>query len=160
LRFGDVATAVASLFLVTVLVSYPLEIVLISILGLYLGPPIGASISVSMGALIIGYVFSGRMENGRKESVAKIAVLFTALMLFSIMLNNAVLGEDFTNWVHESYQESNPTASLTTFEWFLVGGLFIGSQIFMNIIVLFLLSLIGLFAGSMLKKPKNDARMS
>ena len=150
------ATAVASLFLVTVLISYPLEIVLISILGLYLGPPIGASISVFLGALIIGYVFSGRMGNGRKESVAKISVFFTVLMIFSITLNNAVLGEDFTDWVHESYQESNPTASLTTFEWFLVGGLFIGSQIFMNAIVLFLLSFIGLLAGSILRKPKND----
>jgi hypothetical protein len=98
------------------------------------------------------------MENGRKESIAKIAVFFTVLMIFSIVLNNAVLGEDFTNWVHESYKESNPTASLTTFEWFLVGGLFIGSQMFMNVIVLFSLSLIGLFAGSMLRKPKQGQK--
>jgi len=158
LRFGDVATAVASLFLVTVLISYPLEIVLISTLGLHSGPAIGASISVLLGALIIGYVFSGRIENGRKESIAKIAVFFTVLMIFSIVLNNAVLGEDFTNWVHESYQEFNPTASLTTFEWFLVGGLFIGSQMFMNAIVLFSLSLIGLYAGSMLRKPKHGQK--
>jgi len=117
LRFGDVITAVALLFLVTVLISYPLEIVLISVLGLHSGPPIGASISVFLGALIIGYVFSGRITDSRKEAIVKISVLFTVLMLFSIVLNNAVLGEDFTKWVHESYQESNPTASLTTFEW-------------------------------------------
>ena len=152
MRFGDVITAVVSLFLVTVLISYPLEIVLISVLGLHSGPPIGASISVFLGALIIGYVFSGRITDSRKEAIVKISVLFTVLMLFSIVLNNAVLGEDFTKWVHESYQESNPTASLTTFEWFMVGGLFIGSQMFMNGIVLFLLSLIGLFIGSMVRK--------
>ena len=158
MRFGDVATAVASLFLVTVLISYPLEIVLISTLGLHSGPAIGASISVLLGALIVGYVFSGRTGNGRKESIAKIAVFFTVLMIFSVVLNNAVLGEDFTNWVHESYKESNPTASLTTFEWFLVGGLFIGSQMFMNALVLLLLSLIGLYAGSMLRKPKQGQK--
>ena len=152
MRFGDVITAAALLFLVTVLISYPLEIVLISVLGLHSGPPIGASISVFLGALIIGYVFSGRITDSRKEAIVKISVLFTVLMLFSIVLNNAVLGEDFTKWVHESYQESNPTASLTTFEWFMVGGLFIGSQMFMNGIVLFLLSLIGLFIGSMVRK--------
>jgi hypothetical protein len=129
--------------------------VLISTLGLQSGPPIGASISVLLGALIIGYAFSGRMNNSRKESIIRISVLFTVLMLFSIILNNAVLGEDFSNWVHESYQESNPTASLTAFEWFLVGGLFIGSQIFMNVIILFAFSLIGLFAGSKLSK-KTD----
>jgi hypothetical protein len=152
LRFGDVITAVASLFLVTVLISYPLEIVLISALGLQSGPPIGSSISVLLGALVIGYVFSARMTESRKEATFKISVLFTVLMLFSIVLNNAVLGEDFANWMHESYLESNPTASLTTLEWFMVGGLFIGSQMFMNGIVLFLLSLIGLFVGTIIRK--------
>ena len=152
MRFSDVITAVASLFLVTVLISYPLEIMLISILGLYSGPLIGALVSVLLGALIIGYVFSGRTENDRKEAIAKISILFTVLMVFSIVLNNAVLGQDFTNWFHETYQESNPTASLTTFEWFLVGGPFIGSQMFMNVIVLFPFSFIGLYVGLMLKK--------
>jgi hypothetical protein len=152
LRFDDVVTAVASLFLVTVLISYPLETVLISILGLFSGPLIGAMVSVLLGALIIGYVFSGRTENCRKEAIVRISVLFTVLMVFSIILNNAVLGQDFTKWFHETYQESNPTASLTTFEWFLVGGPFIGSQMFMNIIVLFPFSFIGLYAGSTLKK--------
>jgi hypothetical protein len=155
LRFSDVITAVASLFLITILISYPLEIVLVSILGLYWGPTIGALISVLLGAFIIGYIFSGKIESGSKEVIVKISVLFTVLMVFSIVLNNAVLGEYFTDWVHETYQESNPTASLTTFEWFLVGGLFIGSQMFMNVIILFVFSLIGLFAGSKLRKKKD-----
>jgi pheromone shutdown protein TraB len=152
LRFGDVITAVASLFLVTILISYPLETMLISILGLHFGPLIGALVSVLLGALIIGYVFSERTANNKREAIAKISILFTVLMVFSIILNNAVLGQDFTKWFHETYQESNPTASLTTFEWFLVGGSFIGSQMFMNVIVLFPFSFIGLYAGLMLKK--------
>jgi len=156
LRFGDIITAVASLFLVTVLISYPLEIVLISILGLYLGPTIGALLSVSFGAFNIGYIFSRKIKDSNwKEAIFKISVLFTVLMLFSIVLNNAVLGEYFTDWVNETYQESNPTASLTTFEWFLVGGLFIGSQMFINVIILFIFSLIGLYFGSKLRKIKN-----
>ena len=152
MKFGDVIIAVASLFLITVLISYPLEIVLISLLGLYWAPTIGALISVLLGGLIIGYIFSGKTDGGKKEVLVKISVLFTVLMLFSIVLNNAVLGEYFTDWVQESYMESNPTASLTTFEWFLVGGLFIGSNMFMNAIVLFVFSLIGLFAGSILRR--------
>ncbi len=155
MRFDDVATAVASLFLATILISYPLETVLIPTVGLYSGPTIGASASVLLGALLVGFAFSGRMENDRKEAVAKIAVFFTVLMVFSIVLHNAVLGEDFTKWVHESYQESNPTASLTTFEWFLVGGLFLGSQVFMNALVLLLFSVMGLYAGSTLRKLKR-----
>jgi hypothetical protein len=154
-KFGDVITAVASLFLITILISYPLESILISLIGLNLAPTIGALVSVLIGGLVIGYVFLGKTTENRKVVVVKISVLFTVLMLFSIVLNNAVLGEYFTNWVQETYQESNPTASLTTFEWFLIGGLFIGSQMFMNAIILFICSLIGLFAGSILRKKRD-----
>jgi hypothetical protein len=154
-KFGDVITAVASLFLITILISYPLESILISLIGLNLAPTIGALVSVLIGGLVIGYVFLGKTTENRKVVVVKISVLFTVLMLCSIVLNNAVLGEYFTNWVQETYQESNPTASLTTFEWFLIGGLFIGSQMFMNAIILFICSLIGLFAGSILRKKRD-----
>jgi hypothetical protein len=152
MKFGDIVTAVASLFLITVLISYPLESLLISILGLNLAPTIGALISVLLGGLLVGYVFAGKTNGGRKEVLVKISIFFTVLMLFSIVLNNAVLGEYFTNWVQETYMESNPTASLTTFEWFLIGGLFIGSQMFMNAIILFVFSLLGLFVGSRLRR--------
>jgi hypothetical protein len=152
MKFGDIATAVASLFLITVLISYPLESLLISILGLNLAPTIGALVSVLLGGLLVGYVFAGKTDGGRKEVLVKISIFFTVLMLFSIVLNNAVLGEYFTNWVQETYMESNPTASLTTFEWFLIGGLFIGSQMFMNAIILFVFSLLGLFVGSRLRR--------
>jgi hypothetical protein len=126
--------------------------VLISLLGLNLAPTIGALISVLLGGLFVGYVFAGKIDDSRKEVLVKISILFTVLMLFSIVLNNAVLGEYFTNWVQETYIESNTTASLTTFEWFLIGGLFIGSQMFMNAIILFVFSLIGLFAGSRFRR--------
>jgi mannose/fructose/N-acetylgalactosamine-specific phosphotransferase system component IIC len=155
LRFGDIIVAVASLFLVTFLISYPLEIALIQILGLSLAPTIGALVSVLLGGLIIGYIFSEKMGNGRKEVIVTISILFTVLMIFSIILNNAVLGNYFTNWVNETYQESNPTESLTSFEWFVVGGLFIGSQMFMNIIILFVFSFIGLYSGSTLRKKRG-----
>ena len=155
MRFGDIIIAVASLFLVTFLISYPLEIVLIQILGLSLAPTIGALVSVLLGSLIIGYIFSQKIGNGRKEAIVTISILFTVLMIFSIILNNAVLGNYFTNWVNETYQESNPTESLTSFEWFVVGGLFIGSQMFMNIIILFVFSFIGLYSGSTLKRKSG-----
>ena len=155
MRFGDIIIAVASLFLVTFLISYPLEIVLIQILGLSLAPTIGALVSVLLGGLIIGYIFSRKIGNSRKEAIVTISILFTVLMIFSIILNNAVLGNYFTNWVNETYQESNPTESLTSFEWFVVGGLFIGSQMFMNIIILFVFSFIGLYSGSTLRKKRG-----
>jgi hypothetical protein len=156
LRFGDVLTVVASLFLISVFGSYPLETVLIPTLGFYWGPTLGALGSVLISSLIVGYIFARKILEGRKESIAKISVLFAVLMIFSIVINNAVLGEDFTQWVHETYQEANPTASLSTFEWYVIGGLFIGSQMFMNAITLVPLSFIGLYVGSMLRKPSKS----
>ena len=108
MKFGDVITAAASLFLITVLISYPLEVLLISLLGLNLAPTIGALISVLFGALTVGYIFSGKITESKRWGVVKISVLFTVLMLFSIMLNNAVLGNYFNDWVQETYMESNP----------------------------------------------------
>lgn len=155
MKFDDIITAVAALFLMTVIISYPLEIMLISIIGLYLAPTIGALVSVLLGSLIIGYFFSRKIGNGNTEAIVKISILFTVLMVFSIILNSAVLGNYFTDWVHETYQESNPTESLTTFDWFLIGGLFIGSQMFMNVIILFVFSLIGLYSGSILRRKRG-----
>jgi len=154
-KIGDIVIAVASLFLITILMSYPLEALLISFLDLTLAPTVGAIISVLLGAVTIGYIFSEKIANGNKWVIVKISVLFTVLMLFSIVLNTAVLGSYFTQWVQETYMESNPSASLSTFEWFLVGGLFIGSQMFMNAIVLLMFSLTGLFVGSKLRKNRN-----
>jgi hypothetical protein len=154
-KFGDVITAVASLFLITILISYPLEVLLISLLGLDLAPTIGGLISVLFGALTVGYIFSGKIAESKRWVLVKISVLFTVLMLFLIVLNNAVLGNFFSDWVQETYMESNPSASLSTFEWFLVGGLFIGSQMFMNAIVLLVFSLLGLFVGSKLRKKRD-----
>ena len=158
LRFGNILTAIASLFLITVLVSYPLETVLIPALGFYWGPTLGALVSVLISSLIVGYIFARKMFEGRKESIAKISVLFAVLMIFSVVINNAALGEDFTQWVHETYQEANPTASLSTFEWYVIGGLFIGSQMFMNAITLVPLSFIGLYVGSMLRKTVKSPK--
>ncbi len=153
MRFGDVLIAVATLFLITVLVSYPLETMLIPTLGFYWGPTLGALVSVLISSLIAGYIFARKIFEGGKESIARISVLFAVLMIFSIVINNAALGEDFTQWVHETYQEANPTASLSTFEWYVVGGLFIGSQMFMNAITLLPLSFVGLYVGSIFRKP-------
>ena len=114
MKFGDVATAVASLFLITVLISYPLEVLLISFLDLTLAPTVGAVISVLLGAVTIGYIFSVKIANDKRWVIIKISVLFTVLMLFSIVLNNAVLGSYFAEWAQETYMQSNPSASLST----------------------------------------------
>ena len=86
MKFGDIVTAVASLFLITVLISYPLESILISLIGLNWAPTIGALTSVLLGSIVVGYFFSERIDSGKKEVIFKISVLFTVVMLFSIVI--------------------------------------------------------------------------
>jgi uncharacterized membrane protein YccF (DUF307 family) len=69
--------------------------------------------------------------------------------------HHGLLGDFFKEWAQETHMESNPSASLSNFKWFLVGGLFIGSQMFMNAIVLLVFSLIGLLIGSKLGKKRD-----
>jgi hypothetical protein len=152
LRFGEVLTAAISLFVVSVVFSYLLEMVLIPAFGFSWGPTLGALTSVLIGALLVGFLFARRMAERRNESLVVVSVFFTALMVFAVVANSAALGSDFTDWVHESYQAANPQASLSAFEWFVVGGLYLGAQMFINVVTLFPLSLAGLYAGSTLRR--------
>ena len=154
MRFGEVLTAALSLFLTSILFSYPLETVLTPTLGFSWGPILGALGSVLIGSLLVGFLFARKMSEHRKESLAAVSVVFTALMVFSVVANSAAIGSDFTQWVHESYQETNPQASLSAFEWFVVGGLYLGAQMCINVVTLFPLSLVGLYAGSMLRRQE------
>ena len=144
--------ATASLFLLTVLVSYPLEMVLIQGVGFSWGSMLGALSSVMIASLLAGYLFVQKLSESRKKAAATVSVLFTALMVIMVVVNSAAIGGDFTQWVHESYQEANPQASLSTFAWFVIGGLYLGSQMFMNVATIFPISFVGLYVGSMLKR--------
>jgi len=156
LKFGDVVTAVASSAVIMVLIHFPLMIALIPALGSYWGINVSAIISVLLSALIVGYVFAAKIwEESRMEAIAKITVLAALLMAFSVVMEAAAMA-DWTTWVKEMYLEANPGASLSPFEWYVVEGTYLGSIAFLNVVIVLLLGFIGLYAGSMLRKPKKS----
>ncbi len=156
MKFGDVVTAVASSVVVMVLIHFPLMIVLIPALGSYWGINVSAIISVLLSALIVGYVFAAKIwEESRMEAIAKITVLAALLMAFAVVMEVAAMA-DWTTWVKETYLEANPGASLSAFEWYVVEGTYLGAMMFLNVIIVLLLGFIGLYVGSMFKRPAKS----
>lgn len=156
MKFSDVIVAVASLVVLTVLISFPLESVLVTALGFYLGVTTGAVISIFLSAIIVGCIFTAGISESRRNTIAKITVLSGVIMMFSVGLNTAVLGGEFTQYVREMYLEANPTAELSIFEWYVIGGIYLGFQIFINMLTVLALGFTGLYVGSILRKPKNS----
>jgi len=132
--------------------------VLVPALGFYWGSNVSVLISVLLSALIGGYIFAGKIWEARREAIAKITVLAAVLVMFFVVIQNAAIGEDFTQWVHETYQEANPTATLSTLEWYFVGSMALSSQVFWNVVVVLVLGFIGLYVGSMFRRPVKSGK--
>ena len=65
---------------------------------------------------------------------------------------------DWTAWVKETYQAANPAAELSAYEWLMVESTFLGLQVFLNVIIVLVIGFIGLYIGSMLKKPLKSQK--
>jgi len=157
LKFGDVVTAVASSFVIFILILFPLEIALVPALGLFWGLNVSELVSILLSALIVGYIFAAKIWEARMGAITKIIVLSAVLVMFLVSINAAALA-DWTPWVKETYLEANPTATLSTLEWYIVEGLTLTSQIFWNVVIVLALGFIGLYVGSMLKRPVKSGK--
>jgi hypothetical protein len=156
LKFGDVVTAVASLAVIMVLVSFPLEMVLVPALGSDWGPYVNLVVSVLLSALIGGYIFAGKIWEARMEAVTKITVLAATLMIFYIISFPALAHWNLT--VEEAYEAANPGTTLSTTEWLTVESMALSQTMFIYIVMVLVLGFIGLYVGSMLRRPVKNGK--
>jgi uncharacterized membrane protein YjjB (DUF3815 family) len=155
LKFGDVVMAVATGVVIMVLLAFLLDLVLVQAMGYYWGLNVGAIISVFVGALISGYVFAGQIWEARMKAIAQITVLAAVFMMFTVVAEVAALG-DWTQMVHEAYLDANPGAHPSTSDWYAVESMVLGSQVALNVVIVLVLGFIGLYVGSMLKRPAKS----
>jgi len=155
LRFGDVVTAVASLIIIFILILFPLSLVLTPALGNFEGFMLSAVVSFFLSAIIVGFIFTQKIWEARREAIAKIAVLFTVLVSVVVIMENAA-ATDWTPMTKEDYTKANPTATPSAFEWYIIERLAIVSDSFLNIVMVLPLVFIGLYIGSMLRKPTES----
>jgi hypothetical protein len=149
LKFGDIVTAVASIAVLMVLFSYPLGFVLDP--QTWWGQWANSAISIFLSALIVGYIFAGKIwEEARIRAILRIVVLGAVLFIFymTIRLSSA----DFISWVREAYPHPEYSAA----DWYRLDGMVLGYNLFLNVVFLLAVSFIGLYVGSMLRKPKKS----
>jgi hypothetical protein len=159
LKFGDLVICVASTAVVFALIAFPLEMVWLSALGISgmtsWGYILSLRVSLFLSALISGYIFAGKIWEARRESITKIAVLWaTLVLLFAIIVPGSIA--DYGLSVKEEYLAANPGATLSTFEWVTWEYMYLDMFMFLMVGMALVLGIIGLYVGSMLRKPSKS----
>jgi hypothetical protein len=147
LKFSDVVTAAAVLTLVNWLV------VLLLMLAFTSVPTVGWDVapwlSAFVASLIVGYLFSLKIqEESRSKSIVNVAIWFSFATLFAVegLFANPLANPEVKAGLSSMFN----TSGWTNYNWF-VG---IGGIVVFNFVFAFVLGFIGLYVGSMLRKPK------
>ena len=159
MKFGDVVMAVATAAVIMVLISFLLDMVLVQAMGYYWGLNVGAIISIFLATLITGYIFAGKIWEARMKAVAKITILAAALMMLTVVTEAAALGTYWTTWVHDTYINANPDALVhppSTSDWYAIGSMYLGIQVVVNVVIVLVLAFVGLYIGSMFRRPAKS----
>ena len=148
MKFSDALMAAVSATVILVLLSFPLEAPFVVALGLDLGSLIGGIISFILTMVIVGYIFAEKIWESRMKAITKILALFAFIIIFIVYLESAAT--DWKTLIKEAY----PTA--TTYELVGLQGLELAGEKFFFMVIVFVLGFIGLYIGSMLKRPAKS----
>ena len=153
LKFSDMVLAAASLAIISKLIYLPLALVLYPPLGVYEGFSLSVVISILASAIITGYIYSQKIwEENRTKTIAKTTILLTAFVWLTTLMESAA-SADWTPKIKTEWLTLNPTATPTAFEWYYIENLILNLGLFTAIILALALGFIGLYIGSMIKKP-------
>jgi xanthosine utilization system XapX-like protein len=148
----------ATLAVIDVLVYFVLGIALIPFVGSYWGLNSSFILSLLVAGLVVGFVFAGKIqEESRIRAVGKIAVLLGAVESAAVMLSASANGY-YSASVKETLQSMYSTGAWTTTDWYVYEQLALVEQVALNVVLALVLGFIGLYAGSMLRKPKKALR--
>jgi hypothetical protein len=156
LKFGDVIVAVASWQVVFILVHTVLSIALIPISS-YWGFNVDSILSFLVSALIVGYVFAGKIrEESKMVSIGKIVVLSAVLTMFATMIGVSATGH-YNAWVDESLRNMYSTGSWTNTDWVAFEHMMLVEWAVFPVVYVLVFSFIGLYLGSM-RKPSAKTK--
>jgi hypothetical protein len=156
LKFSDAILAVATFAVIDVLVYFVLGMALIPSMGSYWGLNSSFILSVLVAGLVVGCVFAGKIqEESRIRGVGKIAVLIGAVESAAVMLIASANGYISAS-IKETLQSMYSTGAWTTTDWSVYTQLALAELVALNVVLALVLSFIGLYAGSMLRKPQKS----
>ena len=158
MKFSDVILAVATVAVIFVFVYFAFALALIPSLGSYLGVNSAGIVSILVAGLVVGCIFAGKIqEESRIRAVGKIAVLFGAETSFVTVLSLSANGYS-SAWIKENLQSMYSTGAWTTTDWFVYEQLALVTQVALNVLLALVLGFIGLYAGSMLRRPAKSQK--
>jgi len=157
LKFGDVVMAVASIDVIDAMIWFVLGAALIPSIGSYWGMNSAGIISMLTAALVVGYVHAGKIqeEESRIRAVGKISVLSAWVIAFFVMVS-AAANSYYKDWLDETLRSMYATNAWTRADWYVYGQLALMTNIVLNVVLVLILTFIGLYVGSMLRKPKKS----
>ena len=149
MRFSNVIIAVVSLVLLGLILDAFLAVGFIPVNNDRLGDMLSFIIAFLISSLVVGYVFALKIrEDSRIKAIGVVDVLstFTAVVFDSIWICN-IYGSD---WFQEDFKDVfNPSSGWRPYEYSAYSSLLISIIAIIGFVVIF----IGLYAGSMLRKP-------
>jgi hypothetical protein len=152
LKFGDVVTAVASLVVVDTLLNSVLLAVFVPVMSEG-GADVAFIISFLVASLIVGYVFALKIqEESRRGAIGSIVVLNTVVVMLAVI---AFIASPLASpAVKESLNSMFNTSGWTNYDWFDAAFMVVA----LNMVYALVFSFIGLYAGSMLRKPSAKTK--
>ncbi len=148
LKFSDVVTAMASIVVASIVLDSLFSVAFAR--AFPEGADVAGVLSILVASLIVGYVFSLKMqENYRMRAIASIAILSSVVFMFygmALFANPLVAPA-----VKEHISDAFATTSWTNDDWLT------GIVMIMGLLVALALAsiFVGVYAGSMLKRPKK-----
>jgi len=156
LKFSDVVMAVASIGVISGVIWFVLGAALIPSVGSYLGMNSAGIISMLIAPLVVGYVLAGKIqEESRIRAVGKISVLSAWVIAFFVVIS-AAANPYYKDWIDETLRSMYATNAWTTMDWYVYGQLALMTIVVLNVVLDLILTFIGLYVGSMLRKPKKS----
>jgi len=156
LKFGDFVMAVASIDVIDAMIWFVLGAALIPSVGSYLGMNSAGIIAMLIAALVVGYVLAGKIqEESRIRAVGKISVLSAWVIAFYVPIVVAT-NPYYKDWVDETLRSMYATSAWTTADWYVYGQLALMTNVVLNVVLVLILTFIGLYVGSMLRKPTKS----
>jgi ABC-type transport system involved in multi-copper enzyme maturation permease subunit len=156
LKFGDIVTAVASLAVVFILVDSVLGIALIPMNSAW-GLDVTSIVSFLVSALVVGYVFAGKIrEESRMISIGKVVVLFAVVIFFAARISYGAIGH-YSALVDENLRNMYSTNSWTNTDWFAHEAMALHLLNAVPVVYALAFGFIGLYLGSM-RKPSAKTK--
>ncbi len=153
LKFSDAITATVSLVLVGLILEAFLMVAFGSLNPNSTSDTLAAIISFLVASLVVGYVFALKIqEESRIKATGLIVVLsgFTILMFLAIWMANGFASP----WFRDSINSMFNRTAWTDYDLNAYAALAASVQVIMAVVVTF----IGLYAGSMLRKPSAKTK--